>query len=126
MNVKKGALRVGSICLKVAVFVLILLGIIYLGQIAYHYTHEVFSDEAFEEAPGRDVVLNVSEDTGTEQLAKVLEKNGLIEDAAVFRIQMKVADFDGPVKAGTYHLNTSMTPNEMLKILSGESGEKEK
>ena len=43
MNARKAALRVASICLKVAVFVVIILGIIYLGQNTYHYTHEIFN-----------------------------------------------------------------------------------
>ena len=126
MKVQKAARRVGAICLKVAVLALVVLGIIYLGQTAFRYTHAVFSDAAFEEAPGKDLVLTVSEDTDAGKLADVLEKNGIIEDAAVFRIQMKVADFDETVKAGTYHLNTSMTPNEIFQVLAEESGDSEK
>lgn len=118
MNTRKAALQVGSICLKVAVFVLICLGIVYLGQSAYHYTHAVITDEALETAPGKNVMIQISEDVSMKKLAEVLEENGLIEDAFIFRIQTKL--FDGPetVKAGGYELNTSMKPSEMLKILS--------
>lgn len=118
MNTRKAAMRVGSICLKVAVFLLICLGIIYLGQTTYRYTHAVFSEEAMEEAPGRNVKVNIPEDVSAGKLAEVLEKNGLIEDAKIFQIKMKMADFGDTVKAGTYELNTSMTPTEMFKILS--------
>ena len=58
-----------------------------------------------------------------EQLSKVLEENGLIEDANVFVIQMKMADFGETVKAGTYELSTSMPPSEMFKILSSNGDE---
>lgn len=125
MNTRKAAMRVVSICLRVAIFVAVVLGIVYLGQTTYHYTHEVFNDEAFEEAPGRDVVIKVSEEVSGKQLAKVLEENGLIENAVVFQIQMKMADFSGTVKAGNYKLNTSMTPSEMFKVLSGENEDDE-
>ena len=118
MNTRKAAMRVGSICLKVAIFILICLGIVYLGQTTYRYTHAVFSEEAMEEKPGRAVRVNIPEDVSSGKLAEVLEENGLIEDAGVFKIQMKMADFGDTVKAGTYELNTSMTPTEMFKILS--------
>lgn len=118
MNTRKAAMRVGSICLKVAIFVLICLGIVYLGQTTYRYTHAVFSEEAMEAKPGRAVKISIPEDVSSSKLAEVLEENGLIEDAGVFKIQMKVADFGDTVKAGTYEMNTSMTPTEMFKILS--------
>ncbi len=121
MNARKAALRVASICLKVAIFVVIILGIIYLGQNAYHYTHEIFNDEPLEAAPGKDVTVKITQDVSTKQLAKVLEDNGLIDNAVVFQIKMKIADFDDTVKAGDYKLNTSMPPSEMFKILSGQN-----
>ena len=61
MNTRKAVIRVGSICLKVAVFVLICFGLVSLGQTTYRYTHAVFSEEAFEEAPGKDIRINIPE-----------------------------------------------------------------
>ena len=118
MDARKAALRVGSICLKVAIFILICLGLVRLGQTTYQYTHAVFSEEAMEEAPGRTVRVNIPEDVDAKQFAKVLEENGLIEDSGVFLVQMKMAKFGDTVKKGTYELNTSMKPSEMFKILS--------
>ena len=118
MNTRKAVLRVGGICLRAAVFILICLGLVSLGKTTYRYTHAVFSEEAYEEAPGRTVRLNIPEDVSSKRLAQVMEDNELIEDAGVLRVQMKMADFQDTVKAGTYELNTSMTPREMFKILS--------
>lgn len=118
MNTKKAAIRVGSICLKVALFVMIVLGIVYLGQTTYHYTHAVFSDGAYEAAPGTTAVVKIPKDISVKDLAEILEENGLIEDATVFRYQMKMSDFGDTVKAGEYELNSSMAPSEIAKILS--------
>ena len=123
MNTRKAVLHVGSICLRVAVFIAIVLGLIYLGQTTYNYTRAVFSDEAFEEAPGKTVKVTISEPVSGKALAKVLEENGLIEDALVFQLQMKMAGFGEKVEADTYELNTSMSPSELFKILSETSGE---
>lgn len=125
MDTRKAAMQVGSICLKVAIFVVIVLGIVYLGQNAYRYTHVVFSDTALEKAPGKNIEVKISEDINGKHLAKVLEEKGLIKDATVFLIQMKLEGLDDNVKAGTYQLNTSMAPSEMIKILSGRDEEEE-
>ena len=123
MTTQKAVMRVASICLKVIVFIVIILGIVSLGQTTYRYTHAVFSDAALEEEPGKLVRVKIPEDVNGKQLAKVLEENGLIEDANVFVIQMKMADFGETVKAGTYELSTSMPPSEMFKILSSNGDE---
>ena len=123
MNTRKAAMRVGSICLKVAIFILICLGLVHLGQTTYKYTHAVFSEEAMEEAPGRAVKLTIPEEVSAKKFANVLEENGLIEDSKVFLVQMKMAKFGDKVKAGTYELNTSMKPSEMFKILSKANGD---
>ena len=123
MDTRKAVLHVGSICLRVAVFVAIVLGLIYLGKTTYECTRAVFSDESFEEAPGKTVQITISESVSGKALAKVLEENGLIEDALVFQLQMKMAGFGEKVEADTYELNTSMAPSEIFKILSGADGE---
>ena len=123
MTTQKAVMRVASICLKVIIFIVIVLGIVSLGQTTYRYTHAVFSDAALEEEPGKLVRVKIPEDVNGKQLAKVLEENGLIEDANVFVIQMKMEDFGETVKAGTYELSTSMPPSEMFKILSSNGDE---
>lgn len=123
MNTQKAVRQVCSVCLKVSIFVLVFLGIVYLGQTTYRYTRAVFCEEAFEEAPGKTAKIKLSADVSLKKFAQVLEKNGLIEDAKVFEFQLKLKQYSGPVKAGTYELNTSMTPGEILKVL--RSAEKE-
>ena len=121
MDTRKAAMRVAQVGIKVVIFVAVVLGIFSLGQTTYRYTRAVFSDAAMEEAPGKTVSVKIPEDVSGKRLAEVLEENGLIEDSAVFVIQMKMADFGKTVKAGTYELNTSMSPTEMFKVLSSPS-----
>ena len=118
MDTRKAAMQAGSICLKVAMFVLIVLGLVYLGQTTYQYTRAVFSDEAYETEPGKKATIKIPTDITAKELAKILEENGLIEDAVVFEYQMKMADFGNTVKSGEYELSSSMTPSEMFQILS--------
>ena len=50
----------------------------------------------------------------------MLEKNGLIRDAALFRVQEMLSAFKDEMRPGTYELNTSMTAEEMMQIMSME------
>lgn len=120
MSAGKAVMRVVSICLRVSVFVLIALGILYLGQQAFRYTHAIFSDQAMEEEPGRAVKLQLKEPIAGKKLAKFLEKKEVVKDADIFYIQMKYYGLGGQVETGIYELNTSMPPSELIKILSGE------
>ena len=123
MDTRKAVLHVGIICFRVILFVALMLGLVYLGQTTYQYTRAVFGNEAFEEAPGKTVKVTISEPVSAKQLAKVLEENGLIDNALVFQLQMKLADFGDVVEANTYELNTSMAPSELFEILSKTNGE---
>ena len=49
-----------------------------------------------------------------------MERKGLVESADVFKVQLKVTKYGDKLKEGTYVLNTSMTPREMMKIMAGE------
>lgn len=123
MTTRKAAQRVVFICLKAALFVLIFLGLIYVGQRAFRYSHAIFSDKAIERAPGRDLQLELDEDISAKKLAGFLEKKGVIQNAEEFRIQIRHYGYRGDIKAGSYVINTSMKPSEIIRILFGDTGE---
>ena len=126
METRKAALHVGAICLRVGLFVIIILGLVYLGQTTYRYTRAVFSDEAFEEAPGTKMKVTIPAGTGGDTVADFLEEQGIIENAKVFQIQMKLHDAETSIKAGTYELSTAMKPSEIFAVLSGMDQEETK
>lgn len=125
MDTRKAAMHVGGICLKVAVFVMIVLFLIYLGQSTYRFSHAVFSDSPLAEEPGTLMKVTVENDVDSSNLAKVLQEKGIIENVNVFKMQMKIHDFADTVSAGTYELSTAMSPSEILAVLSGEILEEE-
>lgn len=71
---------------------------------------------------GDSVVLEIPQGSGTEAIANLLEENGLIKDAFVFRLKSKISGYDGNFKAGTYRFSPSMDMAEIMDIvLSGRS-----
>ncbi len=73
------------------------------------------------EEEGRDITVVVEDGDSVYQIGKTLENRGLIRDAKVFVVQEKLSNYSGKLQTGTYILNTSMTPDEMMEILSREN-----
>ena len=60
-------------------------------------------------------------DTIADNLAGV----GLITDQNLFKLQERFSEYHEKEKPGKYELSTSMTPEEMLTIMSGSEAESE-
>lgn len=118
-------LSLGLFLLRLALLILVVVGIFKVGEYAYTYCYSVVSDTAAEEEPGRDVSVSVTSDMSAGKVAKLLERKGLVKSADVFKIQMKVTGYEDKIQLGKYVLNTSMRPREMLKILAGEETEED-
>lgn len=120
MNSSKVVLRILGICVSILIFVLIIFGIIKLGSFVYDTGYRIFTEEAVDQEPGRDVVIQVEKNVSARSLGELLEKNGLIKDDLVFALQMTLFSKKNPVQPGEYTLNTSQTPREMLVIMTTE------
>ena len=118
-------LSLGLFLLRLALLILVVVGIFKVGEYAYTYCYSEVSDTAAEEEPGRDVSVSVTSDMSAGKVAKLLERKGLVKSADVFKIQMKVTGYEDKIQPGKYVLNTSMRPREMLKILAGEETEED-
>lgn len=118
-------LSLGLFLLRLALLILVVVGIFKVGEYAYTYCYSVVSDTAAEEEPGRDVSVSVTSDMSAGKVAKLFERKGLVKSADVFKIQIKVTGYEDKIQPGKYVLNTSMRPREMLKILAGEETEED-
>ena len=106
-----------SISVKLIVYALIKLLLYEAVARGYAFGHEIFFAEAVEDAPGTDVVVQISEDETVSQAAEYLAHKGLIKSEFAFIFQSKFYDYD-TVYPGTYTLNTSMTSKEILQLLN--------
>lgn len=87
---------------------------------AFNYGVRIFGEPAMDASPGREVEITVTDGKDFDSIADALYKNGLIRDEALFKLQEKLSNYakDG-FKEGTYTLNTSMTPDEMMDVMGG-------
>ena len=110
---------------KIVVVVLIVMVIYRLGSMAYTYGERIFGEPAMAEAPGTDISITVEETDSVRDVAEKLEQAGLIRDAGLFVTQERLVGFKSGLQPGTYTLNTSQTPEEMIEILSASQTEEE-
>ena len=109
--------------LHILILVLVVLLIVAAGRRAYRFGYDVFYGVGAEKPPGRDVTVTIPEYPTAAEIGEVLKDAGLIEDVWVFVAQERLSAYHDKVKPGTYTLNTSQTPTEMLAVLGAEEEE---
>ncbi len=126
MSVSKIVMRLVSISFTVLVFLVIIYGMYQLGLRSYDYGYRIFTEPAVTKGEGRERLVQVRPSMSDADIGSLLEEKGLIRDKWLFVIQLKLSDYSKKLVPGRYLLNSSMTSQEMMKIMSGEeSGELE-
>lgn len=116
-NIVAGA--VGTVVNVVLVVVAVML--VYKFSIsAYQYGVRIFGEPPVSEAPGTEVVIEVTDGMDFDGIAQLLYDNGLIRDKKLFRLQELLSNYaeDGFTK-GSYTLTTAMTAEEMMDVMAG-------
>ena len=110
--------------LRILVYVLVAIAIIYVGKTAYSFGYAVFNQvPVAAKGQGQDITVVVKEEDSVKDVAKTLERKGVIADDTIFRVQEYLSEYRGKIKPGTYILNTEQTTEEILAILSQEKTE---
>ena len=123
MKLNKVIFKFVSISFSILVTLLVIVGLIEIGRYCYDFGDRVFTETAIEEAPGTDIVVQVTSDMSEYEIGKTLEKEGLIRDAKLFYAQLKLSAYSGELLPGTYTLNTSMTGKDMLVVMATDTSE---
>ena len=99
---------------------------IFIARRAYSIGFQTMAYTPVSEAPGQIVVVTVTADMNAKDIGEMLERNGLInESVTAFVLQEYISEYHGKEVPGTYTLNTSMTVDEMLAVISPEPEEAE-
>lgn len=123
MKIDKMVLRTVTIVLKVVFAVLVVMFVYKGAMLAYDYGYRVFAEEPVDSAPGWDMDVTIEEGMDAKAIGQLLESKGLIKDGTLFYLQNILSRYKDDLKAGDYVLNTSMTTEEMMAVLSGEATE---
>lgn len=116
----KAAINGAKGIVRILVYLLIIVFIVFLGKTAYTYGYAIFNEEAMAEAPGEDVVIEIPEGATVNDIGQILKDRGLIENVNIFIAQERVSAYHGDIDPGIYTLNTSETPTEMMEIMAAD------
>lgn len=125
MNLKYLIGATFELIVKVAVLIVIITFIHKTAVSAYDYGYRVFAEEPVTVGEGRTISVYVEETDSVSDIGKMLEEKGLIKDAGLFTIQELLSENHGKIQPGIYDLNTSMTGQEMLAVMSASYEEEE-
>ena len=129
MNAKKFGLGFLDLIIKVVFLIVVIMLISRYAKVAYSYGYQIFNQKPVSSGSGRTVSFTVGNGDSVDKIADNLASVGLITDKTLFKLQERFSAYHGLEKPGVYELSTSMTPEEMLAIMSGgatqESDEEE-
>ena len=119
-DVNKTLFRIIKIAGTFLIVLLVVYGTLRASMVAFDFGYRVFTEPAMAEKPGEAVVVTIEESMDARDIADCLLENGLIRDANLFWLQYQLSAYKGDINSGTYTLNTSMTPKEMMVVMSEE------
>lgn len=125
MRTKTAAISIISVVMRILIAFLVIVFIYRGATYCYDFGYRIFTDKPMSMEPGRDVTVIINEGYSTKQIGDILEENGLINDALMFVVQEKLSEYSGEIKSGVYILNTSMTTEKMIAVMSGNYEEEE-
>lgn len=120
MRSSKKTLHLLGFILNVLMMVLIVFVVIQLAAVAYDIGYRVFTEPAMESEPGRDVMVEVESGMSAWALGTELEEKGLVDNHILFTVQLQLSSYAKNIKPGLYTLNTSMTAQEMMQVMTKE------
>ncbi len=78
----------------------------------------VFADRPVSSSEGRTITIGIAEDADIMDIAKMLKERGLIADEKLFVVQEFLSAYHNEILPGIYDLNTNMTAEQMLEVMS--------
>ena len=118
MDTNKVIFKFIKIAFSIMMALIILYGTIRVAVVAYDFGYRVFTETPIDEDAGKRVRVTIEADMSGKEIGEILEKNGLIRDANLFVLQMKLSIYDGKLQPGKYVLDTTMTAKEMMAVMA--------
>lgn len=114
LNMSNGLIR---LFFDVLFYVFISIVIVQACRYAFDFCYQVFGPVAVaEKDKGEDIEFYIASGDSTKEVAKKLERNGLIKNNLAFYLKTKLYKYN--IQPGTYILNSEMTYGEILDTIA--------
>jgi UPF0755 protein len=125
MKIREFVASILNFIIRALILVAIIYGIKELCLKAYDYGYRIYSEPPMAEGEGVDIVVEIPMGCSAADTGKLLKEYGLIRDDKLFVMQELLSDYHDKLEPGTYVLSTSMTAEEMMKVMSPSVGEED-
>lgn len=119
----KATLKITSFIIRLLMnimfYVLVAFLIVNVSKQAFQFTYEIYGPVTVENKPGRDILIQIKKGESTMDVASKLEVNRAIVNKYSFYIKTKIDDV--VIMPGTYEINSSMTYNDILEVITDHS-----
>lgn len=119
----KATLKITSFIIRLLMnimfYVLVAFLIVNVSKQAFQFTYQLYGPVAVENKPGRDILIQIKKGESTMDVASKLEVNRAIVNKYSFYIKSKIDDV--AIMPGTYEINSSMTYNDILEVITDHS-----
>ena len=124
-NVRRGLKNSSSFMFSLFVNILIVFLIVKLFTYAFNFAYGVFGQVCYHPGSQEYIVVDIPADSSIMEIGEALENAEIIEDKLVFYAKVKVKGYGDKITKGKYHLSSSMTYDEILKIICNIHEEEE-
>ena len=119
----KATLKITSFIIRLLMnimfYVLVAFLIVNVSKQAFQFTYEIYGPVTAENKPGSDILIQIKKGESTMDVASKLEVNRAIVNKYSFYIKTKIDDV--VIMPGTYEINSSMTYNDILEVITDHS-----
>ena len=126
MRSENQTLRVLGAIIRLAFLAIAVMFVVRVAKVFYGYGYEIFAQTPMSEPPGRTVTITVEKGDSVSDIGSLLEDKGLIQEdplGLLFRLQERFSENHGKIMPGTYELNSAMTPDEMIAVMSAKNAD---
>ncbi|CUH93161.1 endolytic transglycosylase MltG [Herbinix luporum] len=105
--------------LNITFVILVLILVIYGSRAAFDFTYQLYGPVTVDREPGRTVPIQINKGESSMDVASKLELNRIIVNKNSFYFKLKLQN--RVIMPGTYEVNSSMTYDEILDIITDYS-----
>ncbi len=124
LNEKNSVLRsVLNICIR-TIWNLLMIFLLYESLVqAYSFSYTLFSDTPYMVGQNSLVTITLEEGMSAKEIAEVLYDNRIIGDPKLFIARAYIGKYANRMKAGSYAVNSMMSPEDLCKTFCGIQSE---
>lgn len=105
--------------LNIIFYIIVVILIINFSKKAFEFTYQLYGPDAVDAAPGREIIIEINKGESSMDIASKLELNRAIENKYSFYLKTKLSE--SVIMPGTYKINSSMTYDEILTVITDYS-----